>query len=298
MRTGDVRASWRGLRDDVRTIVDQFGRQDILFVAGALAYATLLAAVPFALLLVSALGYVLGAAPEVSNDALLGFLVNLVPAETAMAALPLVRSLLTDAQATRGTVGLFGALLFAFFSTRLFGALRSALVVVFEIERGRGIIVGKLYDLLYVAVGTLLLVVYLALNLWIAAGSGMGVTLLRAAGFPADVAGFIPLLAQRMLVVTFLALMFAGLYKFLPNRPVRWSSAWWGGLWGAALFEIVRTIIFGLVSTVVGPSSLYSGTLAVVVVVVFWVYYASIVFLVGGAVARAHERRQLAAVNA
>ena len=64
------------VRDDVRTIWEQSQRQDILFVAGALAYATLLAAVPFTLLLVSAVGYVLGAAPTVSNDVLLGFLQN------------------------------------------------------------------------------------------------------------------------------------------------------------------------------------------------------------------------------
>jgi membrane protein len=284
------------VRDDVRTILEQSQRQDILFVAGALAYATLLAAVPFALLLVSAVGYVLGAAPTVSNDVLLGFLQNLVPAETARAALPLVRALLLDAQETRGSVGLIGAFLFAVFSTRLFGALRAALVVVFEIERGRGILVGKLFDLFYVIVGTILLVLYLGLNLWLVSESVWGGRILEAAGVSAEVSGVIPLFVSRFLVVTFLAAMFTGLYKFLPNRRVHWSSAWWGGLWCAVLFELARAIIFELVWRLVGPSTLYSGTLAILVVVVLWVYYASIIFVVGGAVARAHERRHQSAV--
>ncbi len=291
MRVGDLRASWRSLRDDVRTIADQVGRQDLLFVAGALAYAVLLAVVPFALLLASAGAYLLGGSLDTQADTIVEFAANFVPAETATMALPVVRAVLADAFATRGSVGIAGAFLFAVFSTRLFGALRAAMVVVFEIDRGRGILVGKLYDLLYVVTGTLVVVLYLALNLVVLAGGETGVTVLRAFGVSAEVAGVLPFFLARMLLVAFLSFMFAALYKFLPNRPVRWSSAWWGGLWCAALFETVRLIVFEAVFRLVGPSSLYSGSLAVLVVMVLWVYYASIVFLVGGAVAHAHHQR-------
>jgi membrane protein len=291
VRVGDLRTSWRSLRDDVRTIAAQVGRQDLLFVAGALAYAVLLAAIPFALLLASAGAYLLGGTLDTQADTVVGFLSNFVPADTAALALPVVRSVLADAFATRDTVGIAGLLLFAFFSTRLFGALRASLVVVFEIDRGRGIFMGKLFDLFYVVVGTVIVLVYLALNLLVLAGGETGVHVLRALGASAEVAGVFPYFLTRMLIVAFLSFMFAALYKFLPNRPVRWSSAWWGGLWCAALFETVRLIVFEAVFRSIGPSTLYSGSLAVLVVVVLWVYYASIVFLVGGAVAHAHHQR-------
>jgi membrane protein len=93
--------------------------------------------------------------------------------------------------------------------------------------------------------------------------------------------------------VGFLAALFTGLYKFLPNRPVHWESAVWGGLWGAALYEFARNVIFQLVTRVMNPASLYSGTLAVIVVLVFWTYYAAVLFLVGGVVARVHELRDI-----
>jgi membrane protein len=50
----------------------------------------------------------------------------------------------------------------------------------------------------------------------------------------------------------------------------------------------------------VNPSSLYTGTLAVVIAVVFWTYYAAFLFLVGGEVAQAVElrRAELAALRA
>jgi len=35
----------------------------------------------------------------------------------------------------------------------------------------------------------------------------------------------------------------------------------------------------------------YTGTLSAVVVVVFWVYYAALVFTFGGLISQVHERR-------
>jgi membrane protein len=65
------------------------------------------------------------------------------------------------------------------------------------------------------------------------------------------------------------------------------------------LFEAAREL-FRLLLTVVNPSSLYTGTLAVVIAVVFWTYYAAFLFLVGGEVAQAVElrRAELAALRA
>jgi membrane protein len=291
MRVGDLQRAGRSLRADARTIVSLVGRQDLLFVAGAIAYAALLAAIPFALLLASAGAFLLGSSPDAAAETVLTFVSQLLPSDTAEAAYPLVRAVLRDVMATRGTVGVFGALLFAVFSTRLFGALRAAMVVVFELERGRGVLVGKLLDLVYVLGGTLAVVIYLVLNIVVVAGGETGVTILRAFGVSADAAGVLPLFLARATGIAFLAFMLAALYKYLPNRRVAWASAWWGGLWGAALYETVRSILFGAVFGLVGPSSLYSGSLAVLVLMVLWVYYASIVFLVGGAVANAHDQR-------
>ena len=40
------------------------------------------------------------------------------------------------------------------------------------------------------------------------------------------------------------------------------------------------------------PSSLYTGTIAAIVAVVFWTYYGSLLFLIGGEVAQAAELRR------
>lgn len=286
----DAAEAGRTLRDDIRVVIAQFGRQDIFFHAGSVAYSALLAGVPFVLLLASALGYFVGSTGQASNASILRFLGELLPERTAEAAVPLVQGILIDVEAKRTALGLIGAPLFAWFSTRFFGSLRASLTSVFNIDRGRGFWHGKLLDMGYVFAGTVLVTVYLALVAYLALEEH-GAALRQALNLEPATIGMIEFVVGRVLATGFLALLFGLLYKFLPNRRVAWRSAAWGALWGVALFEIARSVIFEFVTRIFNPASLYSGALAVIAVVVFWAYYAAAVFLIGGVVARVHEVR-------
>jgi len=287
----DAANAGRALRADLRVVTAQFARQDIFFHAGSVAYSALLAGVPFLLLLASAAGFVVGAAPSSSTDFVRAFLEQVLPEVSVEASVPVVADILADIEARRGALGLLGAPLFVWFSTRFFGSLRASLTSVFDVSRGRGLLAGKLFDMGYVALGTLCVTLYLGLNTYVALGTGLGRAALESAGLDPDLVGFVEFFIGRLVSTAFLALMFAGLYKMLPNRPVRWESAAWGGVWGAMLFELTRSVIFGIATRVVNPASLYSGTIAAIAIVVFWAYYAAAVFLIGGVVARVHEVR-------
>jgi membrane protein len=280
----------RALLDDIRVIAAQFGRQDIFFHAGAVAYCALLALIPFALVLTSVLGYVLGAAPMASSEQLGRFLGELLPYQAAQSAIPLVREILNSIEESRGKVGLVGLPLFIWFATKFFGALRATISSVFVAERGHGIIHGKLLDMAYVVLGTLLVTVYLVTDITLT--TRVGAALLRTVTWDPDTLGFVEFMVGRLLSTSFLILLFSGLYKYLPARYVHWESAIWGGVWGATLFEIMRVAIFEAVSAAINPASLYTGTIAAIVVVVFWAYYAAVIFLIGGVVARVHEMRE------
>jgi membrane protein len=288
---GEIAHAGRALRADLRIVTQQFARQDIFFHAGAVAYSALLAGVPFLLLLASAAGYILEALP-VSTNFLRDFLGQILPDATAEAALPIANGIIEDVEDRRNALGLLGAPLFALFATRFFGSLRASLASVFDVARGHGFFRGKLYDLGYVAAGTICVTLYIALHGYLALGTTVGRAALDVTGLDPDFLGFAEFLAGRLLATSFLAFMFTLLYKFLPNRHVGWESAAWGGVWGSMLFELARSVIFEVATRVVSPASLYSGTLAAIVVVVFWAYYAAVVFLIGGVVARVHEVRR------
>jgi membrane protein len=73
--------------------------------------------------------------------------------------------------------------------------------------------------------------------------------------------------------------LFAMIYKFMPQVKIVWRDVWIGAVVTAVLFEIGKVVI-GLY---VGKSSTVSSLTAAgsLVVVLIWVYYAAQVFLLG-----------------
>jgi membrane protein len=203
-------------------------------------------------------------------------------------AAPLLENVLADIQRTRRAAGVLGAVAFVWFSTRLFGTLRTALVVVFDVDRPRGVMAGKLFDAWHALAFTALALVWLALSTALVVLSPSGVAAATRLGFdPTVVDGAVALLA-RATAVAFLFAAFYGLFKLLPNRRVAARSAAIGAAATTVAFEAARAA-FGVAVTHLRPTSVYSGTLAAIVLLVLWVYYAAIVVLAGAEVARAHE---------
>jgi membrane protein len=58
------------------------------------------------------------------------------------------------------------------------------------------------------------------------------------------------------------------------------------------VLEVAKNV-FGAYVRSFNPGSFYSGTLAALVIVVVWVYYAATIFIVGGEVAQVYELRRV-----
>jgi membrane protein len=189
-------------------------------------------------------------------------------------------------------VGLYAAIGFIWFSTRLFGSLRSILNAIFDIEIDRGIIDGKIYDVKVTVVSSLLFVMYTSLSAYIAIASSRGVAVLEAVGLREDVMGTLEYTLGRIVAFVFIAALFFGLYKYLPYKKMRWQTALVAAAFTGVMFEIAK---FGFTYYVTSfkPGSLYTGTVAALVIVVLWVYYASLVFILGGEVAQVFELRHV-----
>lgn len=76
-----------------------------------------------------------------------------------------------------------------------------------------------------------------------------------------------------------ITLLFAMVYKVLPDVELAWSDVWVGGLVTAGLFTIGKSLI-GLYLGTSGFSSSY-GAAGSVVVLLVWVYYSSQIILLG-----------------
>jgi membrane protein len=281
----------RTLRDYAKRVWDNSGEDNIFFLAGGIAFNILLAAVPFFLLLVSGLAYFLNQSAATSTAEVGALVDKLLPPHPGSARSP-VHSLLTGIIQARGAIGLYSAIGFVWFSTRLFGSLRSVLADVFDIENERGIIPGKIFDIKITIVSTLLVVAYTALSAYLAIATSRGVRVLDAYGLRTEVMGQVEYWFGRLVAFAFIALMFFALYKVLPNRRIRWQTALLAALFTSTLFEIAKNLFTSYVQSF-NPGSLYTGTLYALVIIVFWVYYAATIFILGGEVAQVYELRRV-----
>lgn len=93
-------------------------------------------------------------------------------------------------------------------------------------------------------------------------------------------------------LVSFLgvALLFALMFKYLPDRPVAWRDVWAGALLTALLFEAGKLAI----GFYIGKQGLETafGAGASLVVVLIWVYYSSQLVLLGAEFTRARMLRR------
>jgi membrane protein len=76
-----------------------------------------------------------------------------------------------------------------------------------------------------------------------------------------------------------ITLLFASIYKFLPDVIVRWKNLWIGSIITAFLFTIGKFLI-GLY---LGNSSIGStyGAAGSIVVILIWVFYSAQILLIG-----------------
>jgi membrane protein len=289
-RSLPARVGWT-LRDYAKRVWDNSGEDNIFFLAGGIAFNILLAAVPFFLLLVTGLAYLLQQTPAASSAEVSVLLDRLLPPEANGGISP-VHAFLDDVLKARGAIGVYSSIGFVWFSTRLFGSLRSVLADVFDIEQDRGIIDGKIFDIKLTVVSTLLVVAYTALSAYLVIASSRGVAMLAKLGVHASVAGGLEYTAGRVLGFLIVTLMFFALYKFLPGRHIRWRTALFGAAITGFLFELARNLFTSYVKSF-NPGSLYTGTLSAIVIVVFWVYYSGLIFILGGEFAQVYDMRRV-----
>jgi membrane protein len=86
-----------------------------------------------------------------------------------------------------------------------------------------------------------------------------------------------------------IAVLFAMIFKWLPDTPIAWRDVWLGASLTAALFEVGKFLI-GLYIGKQGLESTY-GAAASIVVVLIWVYYTAQLVLMGAEFTNVYARR-------
>jgi membrane protein len=97
-------------------------------------------------------------------------------------------------------------------------------------------------------------------------------------------------LISILVSLSVISLLFAMMFKWLPDADVNWYDVWLGAVITAVFFEIGKAAI-GFYIGKQGLESTY-GAAASIIVVLIWVYYTSQIILMGAEVTRAFAKHR------
>jgi membrane protein len=274
----------------LRQAAADFMSDDAITLAAALSFYSALSLAPLLVLLIWIASLLGGAAQE----ELVQQMVALVGPEGGAAIQDVVES--AQKTPTRGSIaGAVGLAALLFSAAGVFAQLQHSLNVVFDVERvkARG---GSARSAWAWARRRLL-----SMGMVLAVGFLLLVSLAVSAALAALLANAqqsLPATEAAWRVIDFAAplaifvVLFAALFKFLPDVRIGWRDVWLASAITAGLFSLGKVGI-GLY---LGHSSIGSayGAAGSLVVLLVWVYYATTIFLFGAEVsqawARAHGR--------
>jgi membrane protein len=249
-----------------------FHSDDGFFLSAGIAFNILVNLIPFIMLLLSLLGSYLYKAEDVLNH-IRQYLWNVAPGldpETVKTLFQVVR--------VPKLVGILGFVGLLWASTWVFGSLRIALNAVFRVKKGRGAIRGVGIDLLMIFLVGFLLLLSMALTSFATFIQGYQQSV------PPSVGPVLHWILKYILPLLFTCCVFFLIYIIVPNRKIRFGSAFRASLFSGLLWELAKQFFGWYVAHLTRLPVIY-GSLTTVAIFVFWVYYSAAILLMGGELA-------------
>lgn len=271
--------AWGVLRDAVRAwVVD-----GVASMGAAVAFYTIFSLAPMMILIIAVAGAVLGEAA--ATGALMDELTGLVGDAGARTIQDLIVA--TDRNGSGPWATALGAATLLIGATTVFSELQGALNRIWRAEppavstvtwlvrvRLRGLaLIGAIGFLLIVAL--VASAVLAAFDSWLVRALPDLRIVLR--------------LANLLVPFAVFTVLFALIYRVLPDTRIPWADVWLGAVATAFLFVLGKGLI-GLYLGTSGVTSTY-GAAGSFVVILLWVYYSAQIFLLGAEITRVYSER-------
>jgi membrane protein len=264
---------------------EKFNDDDAFFLAGGIARGVLFALVPLLALGIGLTGFVLSARFDDPTEAVVELFAGAMPQTPAAASFAdVLRNLVIEVTANRAGLTLVGAFVFIWLATRLSGSVRSALFRVFEVGVRRGMVHGKLFDVLAVVTGVLLVTLNLGATIVFTAAVAFGVEIFAWGG---DTVTIAQRLMAAAIAFTSIWTLFLLAYRYLPARRTPWRTSVVAATFAALAHELLKLGFSTYVTEVANYTSTL-GNLATAAILLLWIYYGALVFIVGGEVAHVY----------
>ncbi|HUM47650.1 MAG TPA: YihY/virulence factor BrkB family protein, partial [Chitinophagales bacterium] len=105
-----------------------------------------------------------------------------------------------------------------------------------------------------------------------------------------ELAVFILQLVNFIISFGIISLLFALIYKYLPDAKIHWQEVWLGAILTAALFSLGK-LALGIYFAKANPTSTY-GAAGSVVLIMLWISYSCMIFFFGAEFTREYATRE------
>ncbi len=250
-----------------------FIADDALKFSASLSYYTIFSIAPM-LIIAIAIGSLLFGRTAIEGH-LFGQINSIVGNETALQIQEMLRH--TTLRKNNLTATIIGVAVFFIGATGVFGEIQSTINRIWGLKAKpkKGVIkylVNRVLSFaMVVSIGFLMVVSLIASTV-------IGILNAKLNTFLPE-ATFVIVLVNNAVSLLIISLLFAVVFKYLPDSIVKWRDAWIGSLFTSSLFLLGKYLIGLYLSTSSGASAY--GAAGSVVLLLLWVYYSSILLYFG-----------------
>ena len=282
-----INARYGGAIDRIRSLfvveltvrtVREIAEDDVPHIAAGVAYYALFSIFPLVLGLISILGFFVE--PDEVQSRVIAFTSGFLPGSES-----LISANINAVIGLRGALGFFSLLGLIWSGSAMFGAVNRAVNRAWDIHTDRPIYISKPRQFLMAMCVGVLFALSVACDGLIRVVGEFSALDFPVLGLIVNNSGRIALQTVSFALVL---LIFLTVYRFMPNTKTYWRYIWPGALISAALFEIAKEL-FIIYLERTSYEDVY-GSVAPVMVLLFWAYVSSLIVLLGAEICSEYER--------
>ena len=268
-------------------LIERIDEHHVFLLAGGLAFSLFVCIIPFILIIFAVLGNVLDSHNvQYQINAMIDTIIPYYKYSEFVK--KIIFNRINEVIEYRNIAGIIGGFGLLFAASGLFSSMRTILNKVFGVETGVHFILAKLKDFALVIMVILIFLITTILApildlLRQMAQQWQGLAFLTSGFFEHF------LFSALSLVVIFIVFMI--LYVTVPIRKLGRKSIMISAIWAAILWEGAKQVFGYYIHHFTTFGRIY-GTYALIVVVAFWIYYSSIVFIIGAEIGRLYSERK------
>jgi membrane protein len=270
-------------------IIGLFNKADqdhVMLMGGGLAFSTFICTIPLVLIVFSILGLVFEE-PAIERQ-LYTFILKIIPYKLYTDfIMDSLRSRLDEFKIFTGYAGIAGLIGLLFASSGLFSSMRTILNSIFHFERPESAFWSKLKD-----IGLVLFVMfYFLFSIALLPALGIVKRFVQESEFMNFIRiGFLEDILTGIVSFLVIFVAFYIMYYLVPRAKLSRRVIALSSLSAAILWELAKQL-FGFYITRVADLGKVYGIYALIIAVAFWIYYTSVVFIIGAEIGQLYRER-------